>query len=300
MSVGRSLFFAVLLYPGVLLAHHNVEETIKELTAQIANAPSAELYFKRAIEYRALRKPTNCAADLRAALRLSPHHHSSKMALARLLMSLGKYDESRTLSAELIEVAKTPGRKIEALFLSAELAHASEEDEKALQILNQLQKGFPVHDESIDLFHGYLLIRNDKAPQAARMLQQSYQRTKGVVLRNSWIDASLVAGEIEEVWPIIKRELEESRFKAAWLIRRARVAQLQGQDDQMRKDLQLASKELEGRIKPGRPDLTLVSDRGLARAMLGEKTKAKDDLNLLRKSGFPPPSYVYLEELLKD
>lgn len=300
MAAGRSLIFAGFLFPVTLLAHHSVEETIRELTQKITKSPTAELYFKRAIEYRALRKPSECAADLRAALRLSPHHHSSKMALARLLMATGKYDEARTFSEELKATAKTPVRKIEAHFLSAELAHARGDDKEALKIFDDIQKEFPDHDESIDLFHAYLLIRNERASEAAQLLRESYKRTQGVVLRNSWIDASLMAGKIEDVWPIIQKELAETRFKAAWLIRRARVAQLQGQADQMHKDLKQALLELDRRIKPERPDLTLVSDRGLARAMLGEKQQAKADLTLLKKSGFQAQSYVFLEELLEN
>ena len=288
------------LFPASLLAHHSVEETIRELTQKISKAPTAELYFKRAIEYRALRKTAECAHDLRAALRLSPAHHSSKMALARLLMSTGNYDESRTYSVELIAAAGKLERKIEAHFLSAELAHAQGNDKEALRVFEEIQKAFPLHDESIDLFHAYILIRSEQTSQAAKLLRKSYDRTQGIVLRNTWIDTSLMAGEIEDVWPIIQQELADTRFKAAWLIRRARVAQLSGQTDQMQKDLKSALAELNSRIKADRPDLTLVSDRGLARAMLGQKTLAKSDLSLLQKSGFPAQSYVFLEKMLED
>lgn len=300
MLLGRFLIFAGFLFPAVLLGHHSVEETIRELTQKITKVPTAELYFKRAIEYRALRKTKESGDDLRAALRLSPHHYSSKMALARLLMASGNYDESRTYSEELRAAAKVPARKIAALFLSAELAHARGDDKGSLQICDSIQKEFPVHDESIELFQAYLLIKSDKSFQAAQLLRKSFGRTQGVVLRNSWIDASLVAGQFEEVWPVIEKELRDSRYKAAWLIRRARVAQIQGQNAQMQKDLALALEELKTRIKTSRPDLTLVSDRGLARAMMGDKKLAKSDLSLLQKSGFPAQSYVFLEKLLED
>ena len=298
MSWSRSIVLAGLLVPISAWGHHSVEDTIRELTQKISKSPTPELYFKRAIEYRALRKSKECEQDLRAALRLAPDHYSSKMALARLLMKSGKYDEARTSSRELLKSVSTRPRMIEARFLSAELAHARGDHKKALQVCQEIQKEFPDHDETIDLFYAYLLIKGGKATQAAERLHQAYRRTHGVVLRNSWIDASLLAGEIKSVWPVIQKELAESRFKAAWLIRRARVAQLQGAKEQMHKDLKLALTELESRIKPERPDLTLVSDRGLALAMKGEKELAKKDLSLLRKSGFPARSFLFLEQLL--
>ena len=300
MSLGRSIFLAGLLMPISVWGHHSVEDTIKELTQKISKSPTPELYFKRAIEYRALRKSKECERDLRAALRLAPDHYSSKMALARLLMTSEKYDEARTYSHEILKSASTLPRMIEARFLSAELAQMRGNRNKALKICEDIQKEFPDHDETIDLFHAYLLIKDEKASEAAQLLQQAYHRTHGVVLRNSWIDASLLAGEIESVWPVIQKELADSRFKAAWLIRRARVAQLQGAREQMQKDLKLALAELETRINSERPDLTLISDRGLALAMKGDKELAKKDLSLLQKSGFPARSFLFLEQQLND
>ena len=172
---------------------------------------------------------------------------------------------------------------------------------KALKICEDIQKEFPDHDETIDLFHAYLLIKDEKASEAAQLLQQAYRRSHGVVIRNSWIDAPLLAGEIEPVWPMIQKELADSRFKAAWLIRHARVAQLlQSAREQMYKDLKLALAELETRMKPERPDLTLISDRGLALAMKGDKELAKKDLFLLQKLGFPARFFLLLEQQLGD
>ena len=101
---------------------HQFEAIIKKLSQKISKSPTPELYFKRAIEYRALRESKECEHDFRAALRLSPDHHFSKMALARLLMTSNKYDETSTFSNELLRPTSTLPRMIEAHFLSAELA----------------------------------------------------------------------------------------------------------------------------------------------------------------------------------
>ena len=60
MSLGRSIFLAGLLMPISVWGHHSVEDTIKELTQKISKSPTPELYFKRAIEYRAHRKSKEC------------------------------------------------------------------------------------------------------------------------------------------------------------------------------------------------------------------------------------------------
>ena len=193
MSLGRSIFLAGLLMPISVWGHQSVEGTIKELTQKISKSPTPELYFKRAIEYRALRKSKECEHDLRAALRLAPDHYSSKMSLARLLMTSEKYDQNRTFSDKLLRSTPTLPRMIEARFLSAELAQMRGNHNKALKVCEDIQKEFSDHDEAIDLFHAYLLIKDEKASLAAQLLQQACRRTHSVVIRNSWIDASLLA-----------------------------------------------------------------------------------------------------------
>ena len=71
--------------------------------------------------------------------------------------------------------------------------------EKALKICEDIQKEFPDHDETIDLFHAYLLIKDERTSGADQLLKQACRRTPSVVLCNFWIDASLLAGEIEPV-----------------------------------------------------------------------------------------------------
>ena len=80
---------------------------------------------------------------------------------------------------------------IEARFLSAELAPMREDHNKAMKVCEDIQEEFPDHAETIDLFHAYLLIEDEKESVAAQLLQQVYYRTHSVVLRNSWIGASL-------------------------------------------------------------------------------------------------------------
>ena len=80
---------------------------------------------------------------------------------------------------------------IEAHFLSAELAPMRGNHNKASKVCKDIQEEFPDHDETIDLFHAYLLIGDKNASVAAQLLQQGYYRIHSVVIRNSWIGAPL-------------------------------------------------------------------------------------------------------------
>ena len=77
-------------------------------------------------------------------------------------MTAEKYDENCTFSDELLKSTPTLPRMIEARFLSAELAQMLGNRNKALKVCKDIQKEFPDHDEAIDLFHAYLLIKDEK------------------------------------------------------------------------------------------------------------------------------------------
>jgi Flp pilus assembly protein TadD len=61
-----------------------------------------------------------------------------------------------------------------------------------------------------------------------------------------------------------------------------------------RADLNAALLELNSRIQPDRPDLTLIADRGLALALLGSKTLARRDLEQLKASTLSKSAYIIL------
>ena len=66
------------------IAHYDVNAAVEKLTVQIKTAPTAELYYQRAIEFRALREKVHAEEDLRASLALKPYAPSLKALAKRL------------------------------------------------------------------------------------------------------------------------------------------------------------------------------------------------------------------------
>jgi len=296
MSASR--FFAIVLavLPAPTFAHHDVNAAIKELAQKIAAGATAELHYERAIEYRALRNTKSAEGDLRAALALQPGHRESLTALIQLLRDT---PETLELAKSYLANAQEPKHQLEARFLIAQVASWSDDDDTALLTCDEIQKLHPDHPTDLDLLHARLLLQSGNPAKAADVLNTARQKHQGIVLRNAWIDASLSASQTTEVLPLIEQELAESRFRASWLIRRARASLVTNDPDKARTDLHAALTELNTRIQPDRPDLTLIADRGLSLALLGSKDLALQDLTTLQKSTLSKSTYAILEAELK-
>lgn len=295
MSCLRLIVVLATLLPAALFGHHDVNAVILGLDKKIKAGPTADLHYQRALEYRALRNPSMAEEDLRAALKLDSKHRGARTALILLLET----PEAMTLAKSYLESSTDPKHRLEALYLIAQVADRSGDPKTALSTCRQIQKDFPDHPSEVDLLHARLLLTSGKPGEAAEVLKTAHQKHKSVVLRNAWIDAALSAGETAETLPIIEKEIASSRFRASWLIRRARAHLILNQPDKSRPDLNSALLELNSRIQPDRPDLTLIADRGLALTLLGSRNLARRDLEKLKKSTLSPSAYVILEaELL--
>lgn len=304
MSRVRLLSLICAVCTATAQAHTDVSETIKALTAEIAvalaEAPEgqdalADLYFRRATEYRALRESEHAREDLETALRLAPEH---RLATIALIQQSGTRPRALELIKKYASFADDVAGQFEATFLLARHHHASGQPTIALFLCEGLQQLRLDQDPALDLLHAHILRDLDRPREAAAVLKKSWQSTGSIVLRNTWIDASLTAAQPNEVIPIIEKEIFSSRFRSSWLIRRARAALILGDAPQARRDLTAALSELAPRIRPSRPDLTLIADRGLAHALLGNREAAAADLALLKQSALPPDSYRLLSDAL--
>jgi hypothetical protein len=56
MLCSRNLFLIVVFTPVLALGHTDISETIKALTKRIETKPTADLYYQRATEFRALQE----------------------------------------------------------------------------------------------------------------------------------------------------------------------------------------------------------------------------------------------------
>ena len=111
------------------------------------------------------------------------------------------------------------------------------------------------------------------------------EQTASPVLEAEWIDALLDSGESRAALARIEPQLAESRCRASWLIRRARARLALDQSTRARGDLHAAVTEINGRLNPARPEVSLLAERGLALALLGDLAGARSDLASARKAG---------------
>lgn len=294
----RLVFLSIALAAN-LWAHADLSTTIKALSEQIEKKPTADLYFQRATEYLALRERDHAIEDLRMALKLEPAHRSSRLALIKVLGASG---ESLQQARTLLAASKPPQEKVEAATLLAhihqrrgDLASASSVCRKTDQEAADLDR-----DPEFDLRYADILLELGQPRKAAPILKAAWQRTGSIVLRNNWIDAAISANEIGEVLPIIEKELRSSRLRSTWYLKRARALLIRHRTEAAKKDLNSALEEINNRINSARPDLTLIADRGLTLWLLGQSEAAKQDLEMLKKSGLPESAYRLLSSTIRE
>ena len=146
--------------------------------------------------------------------------------------------------------------------------------------LADCEQALQSHPDDLDgyLLRGRLLSQLGRYAEAATGFQAGYAQTGSVVLRNQWIESLIDAGDCLQAVTEIETELALTRWKSSWLIRRARARLCLSQHSDATSDLRAAIEEMDARLNPRRPDVTLLADRGLARALLGELDRAREDL----------------------
>ena len=230
-------------------------------------------------------------------LKIEPHNRHALVALVQLYETNTR---AKALISRYQKFAKTKEEKFEAHYLLASYNAKLGLFEQASSQCDTLHLIRPSEDPALDLFHAGLLLKLQRPNEAATILKKSLNRTKSIVVRNNWIDAALTAGQTKAVLPIIEKELFSSRFRSSWLIRRARASLILKKKEAAQADLREALVEIAPRINPERPDFTLIADRGLIHALMGKKTQAKNDLEILKKSGYSPHAYHLLSSALAE
>ena len=297
MLRSRLLALIFVALPASLTGHTDINETIKALSATIEEAPTADLFFQRATEYRALREKSHTLEDLRAALKLEPKHRASIIAL---IGELGKGDEALSTAQKLVKDSQGLREAQEAIFLVANVHHLRNDYAESLRHCKMIQEISTDLSTDTDLLLVENLFKLKRTGDAASFLKEAWKSHHSIVFRNLWIDTALSARQTKEVLPIIEEELGSSRFRSSWLIRRARAFLVLDKKKSAQTDLRSALVEISPRINPERPDFTLIADRGLIHALIGKKALAKRDLEILEKSGYSPKAFRLLREALAE
>jgi len=262
------------------------EILIEDLNLQItANPTLPDLYYQRAGNYRELGRLADARADFEKCLTLQSGFLPAERELARLDEAEGRRKEA----IERLEKAIAAAPPEAGVHLTGCYAVLADMDLKA----GRNEEAFAAVSTGISLtqavtFDLYLLRdeaqrRLGKHDDRVRDLAAAVEKLKSFVLRIAWIEAMIDAGRGAEVLPEIQKQIDSSRLKASWLIRRAR-ARLHDQKtdpaakELAAKDLEAALAEVEGRIRPERPDLSLVCDRALILALQGKREEAAKEL----------------------
>jgi tetratricopeptide (TPR) repeat protein len=287
ISFRHVALLAVLFTATVLVrAHDGPEHDIEELTERILKeGESADLLLQRAVEYQVIRKAGEAVKDLERAIQLEPDSAAIQRELGRAYFSTGKTNEALQVVTRGIDGDATGADRASLLMVRVEVLRARKEREKALKDANEAIRE---HPNNVDWY----LVRSQlqhalkiKTERVAGLAEGIKETGSGVLLRE-WIDALIEDGQHAAALEKIEAELNSSRLRSSWLIRRAKVRLATKQADAAKHDLQAALRELNARISSSSPDPSLLADRGLTHELLGDKETARKDYSSARDKGF--------------
>lgn len=297
---GAIVLMAIVIALVPAQAHHGPEEMIAVLTERMkSSGETPVLLYKRANEWRTLGESDEAVADLRRALEQNPRFVDGIEMLAEVHLMRGEFTKALRTAQSGVEVSRN-GREVGACqMVAARTLQKMGKPEEALAACEKAFASFPVGNIDWYLVRGVLQRDLGLHEQRIADFRDGYEETRSVVLRNFMVDATIDAGRAEEVLPMINEQVAACRLKSSWLMRRARALWSLDRKEAAREDLAIAVTELERRLHPIRPDVTLVIDRGVARAMLDDVPGSKEDRERARELGATPPMLTLLEEAIK-
>lgn len=251
-------------------AHHGPEEMIELLSRRMeAGGATPVLLYRRAIEWRILGDYERALGDLERAILMDPDFGGAILLQAEVFLLQGEPAKARA-SAQAGADAGIPARdRAGCQMVWARALLREGRLQEALDRCDAAFDSFPGGEIDWYLIRGGLQRRLGLHAERIAGFQVGHERTRSVVLRNAALDALIDAGRAAEALPMIEEQVAACRLKSSWLLRRARARLSLGETMAAREDLQAAIAELELRLHPTTPDVTLVVDRGVARAAGG-------------------------------
>ncbi len=303
-GLGRRLRKLILLSAGLVFlpfrlpAHDSPDHVIATLTAEMARTGATpRLLVERASEQRIMGRLPQAAADLERALQLEAEFLPARIELGRVYLAQGKAAEALKIVERVMGVRAADAERAALHMARAEIFRAQGDYKKALEDCQQalrLQAG----DVEWYLSRSHLQAELGKHKERLAGLEQGIKQTGGVVLENERVEALIDAGQQRAALALIEPQLADSRWQSSWLIRRARARLGLGEKEKAREDLRAAIAEINERFGPFNafnPDLTLLVDRGVAEALLGDLASARKDFQQARTAGMDEWSISRLE-----
>jgi tetratricopeptide (TPR) repeat protein len=275
------------------LAHDSPEHKVQQISSELARSgKSPALLMERGYEHRALAQLAHAAADFEAAYRLDPELIVALKELA--LVQLTQNETEKALGTINSAIAKSGSSDF--LVTRAEIYAARKDYRAALQ---DCEAAFRETSNNLEwyLLRAQLQRRLGLFQQCLKDLQTGFAETGSAVLQEEIIEAQIDAGQHKAALQQIERELADSRWRSSWLIRRARARIGLGETTAGEHDLRAALKELNRRIIPEAPEVSLIIDRGLAHALLKDHKAATRDFERARSLSGDPAILWRLEQL---
>lgn len=250
-------------------AHDGPEHVIEALDAEMARTgPTAELLYRRACEYRALRDYGRAEADLSASLKLDAEFTAAQFELARILVRRG--DSARAFAlVEPLAADADESLRAAALALRGELHYAQGDAERAVTDFTAALSARPEVEWFLLRAEAQHAAGDDEGRIAG--LRDGLKQTASPVVLQALCDALIALGgpHLAEANSIVERELADGRYHSAWRLRRAQIRLAEGDRPGADADLRAALVELQSRLNPQRPDPMLVVERTTVCRLLG-------------------------------
>jgi tetratricopeptide (TPR) repeat protein len=257
-----------------------------------------DLLWRRATEHRVLGELPAAASDLKRALKINPRFLPALTDLSRVQLAQGHRRRALwTLDRAFEFVRDEPGRA-PLRMLRAEIFAERGQMKQALVECDRALRQAEAVPLDWYLTRSQIQCRLGKFNEAVAGLKTGFDLTGSAVLEVECIDAMIDDGRFDEALERIEPILADSRWQASWLVRRARVRLGAGEIAAAHADLMTAIRELNQRLSSPRPDPGLLTDRGLASALLGDVAPARRDLIEAKRLGADAETVRRLEVTL--
>lgn len=284
-----AILTVLLLISQEAIAHDGPEEVLTKLNVAILrNGPTAELLFRRATEFRAMRDYKHAAADLSCAVRLDGSMEIARLELARIQLQLLKSESDSTggdshysqplQTVEPLLTSSDSAIQIAGLALRGEIHMAARRWTSAIDDLSVALETQP--EVQWYLWRAEAQQQSHQHLACVEGLRIADTRTQSPVIKAALCDALLEAIRhsadsdatqtemIRDATSVINKELSTSRLKSAWQIRHAELLLLCDDRHHAEAELHAAIEELNARLQTQRPDPALLRDRDRAVKLL--------------------------------
>jgi tetratricopeptide (TPR) repeat protein len=264
-------------------AHEGPEHEIEELTEQIArHGENPGILIERAIEYGVLGKQNDAIRDLERAIRLDPGNLHALRELGRFQFSAGRTDNAlASLDRALRLTIEEPVDRGGLLILRAEILRSLDRPRPALDDCNA---AIGLHASNPEWY----LLRSELQRQEGLSKVRIEDLRKGLEITGSGLlgielaEALLDDRQFQAALLRIDPELESSRIKHSWRLRRGRALVGLARLPEGHRELNTALTEISAILDPARPDPSLLLDQAIANALLGNREAVRTCLEKAR------------------